>query len=371
MTTIAVVFGGPSPEHDISILTGLQAARLLAEARHDVVPLYWSRSGTWLRVPKDLEGSDFVGPDIEASTTVAFRVPDGFSERRRLKDVPLHLDAVLNCCHGGPGEDGTLTALLALVGLPVTGPNAEAAAWCMDKLASAGLVLAARLDRFGIEAIPTLPIVESLADVNFPKPWLVKPRFGGSSVGVEVGVEDMETAQALARSGVARSGAVLQPQLLGWADLNIAVRTYPRPECSVIERPLATGGAYGYSEKYLAGAGGMESARREMPANVAPDVSERIRLAALALTETVGLSGTPRIDFLYDGEDRLALCEVNGIPGSLALYLWAASGIERSQAVADLVEEAIKDGGGAPPHWSASTDRAALRAAKSVAAKLQ
>jgi D-alanine-D-alanine ligase len=371
MSTVGVVFGGPSPEHDISILTGLQAARLLAESGRDVVCLYWTRSSTWLRVPAHLEGRDFLGPEVAGAAPVALRLPEGFSERRRLKDVPLALDAVLNCCHGGPGEDGTLAAILALAGIPVSGPAPEPAAWCMDKLASAGLVALARLDRFGVEAIPTLPVVESLAAVDVEPPWVVKPRFAGSSLGVETGVEDLETVRALARTGLARSGAVLQPQLQGWCDLNVAVRTHPRLECSAIERPLVSGSAYGYAEKYLAGSDGMESAKRELPADIPGEVAERVHAAALALVETVGLSGTPRVDFLYDGADRLALCEVNTIPGSLALYLWAASGLDRHEVVGDLVDEAVARGGGAPPHWSSASDGAALRSAASVAAKLR
>jgi D-alanine-D-alanine ligase len=392
-TSVGVVFGGLSPEHDISILTGLQAARLLEASGRDVVCIYWTRSGTWARVPPHLEGSDFAEPEVPGATPLTLGIPDGFSERRRRKDVPLDLDAVVNCCHGGPGESGALPALLGLAGIRTTGPTPEAAAWTMDKLASAGLVTLAGLDRFGIEAIPTVAITDDLDDdqladmgasfgrFNAPSragnvdnaelkpPWVVKPRFGGSSVGIEVGVEDLETAKALASTGIARAGAVLQPQLIGWSDLNIAVRTHPRFECSAIERPLTSGPVYGYAEKYLAGAGGMESAKRDLPADLPDEVTERIRAASRALAGAVGLTGTPRIDFLYDGNDRLALCEINTIPGSLALYLWAAAGIDRTRIVVDLIEEA-RATNPAPPHWSPATDMAALRAADTVAAKL-
>jgi D-alanine-D-alanine ligase len=365
----AVVFGGLSPEHDISILTGLQAARLLTRGGHDVVCLYWTRAGHWQRVPSDLEGRDFADADVRGAAPVTLRLPDGFSERRRMKDVPLDIDVVLNCCHGGPGEDGTLTGALGLAGMRVTGPTPEAAAWTMDKLASAGLVDAARLDRFDVEAIPTVPITPALEEVDIPPPWVVKPRFGGSSVGVEVGVEDATTARALANTGIARGGAVLQPQLRGWSDLNLAVRSHPAFACSAIERPRTSGAVYSYAEKYLAGADGMESAPRDLPAELPPELVERMHAAARALTDTIGLTGVPRIDFLYDGDGRLALCEVNSIPGSLGLYLWAASGLDRTQVVLDLLDEA-RARGAAPAHWSSVTDGAALRAAGTVAAKL-
>ena len=113
----------------------------------------------------------------------------------------------------------------------------------------------------------------------------------------------------------------------------------------------------------------MESATRELPADLPDEVVERIHQAGKALTETMGLTGTPRIDFLYDGADRLALCEINAIPGSLALYLWAASGVDRTQVVVDLIDEA-RSQSAMPVHWSSTTDGAALRAANTVAAKL-
>jgi D-alanine-D-alanine ligase len=371
LSTIAVVFGGLSPEHDISILTGLQAARLLATAGHDVTCIYWTRTGEWQRVPSDLEGKHFTAPEVPGATPLAFRAPEGFAERKRMRDQALDVEVAVNCCHGGPGEDGTLAGMLALAGIRVTGPGVEGAAWAMDKLATSGMVAAAGLDRFGIENIPTVAIDGETTAIDLPAPWVVKPRYGGSSVGVEAGIEDVETAVALTRTGVNRAGAVAQPQLTGWSDLNIAVRTYPTLEASAIEKPVTgAGGVYGYREKYLAGGDGMESAKRDLPADLPAPLVDRIEGAATALVQALGLTGLPRVDFLHDGGDRLALCEINAIPGSLGLYLWAAAGHDRARVVADWVEEA-RSRPLARPHWSATTDGAALRAAATVASKLR
>jgi D-alanine-D-alanine ligase len=114
----------------------------------------------------------------------------------------------------------------------------------------------------------------------------------------------------------------------------------------------------------------MESAKRDLPADLPAGVAERIQGAATALVQAIGLTGLPRVDFLYDGGERLALCEINAIPGSLGLYLWAAADHERGRIVADWVEEA-RSRPLARPHWSATTDGAALRAAATVAAKLR
>lgn len=363
-----IIFGGPSPEHDISILTGLQAARLAA-ATGEVVAIYWSRSGDWYRVPPDLEGSDFAAGVPAGAAPLGFHIPGGFVEKRRLRESALDLDVVLNCCHGGPGEDGTLAAMLMLAGIRPTGPAPEPAALTMDKLSTAAIAGLARLDEVGVEAIPTAVVSAERPDPGFAGPWVVKPRWGGSSLGVEVGIEDLDTLAALCRAPDRRSGAVAQPHLDGWVDLNIAARTHPDLELSAIERPL-TSGVYGYREKYLAGGEGMESARRELPAELPGEIEERIRRAAERVVTVVGLTGLPRIDFLWDGSDRLALCEANSIPGSLGLYLWAASGHDRTKIVADLLDEA-RATAVAPPHWAANTDGAALRSAATVASKLR
>jgi len=365
---VGVVFGGPSPEHDISILTGLQAARSLAGAGRDVCALYWTKSAAWLRVPVEAEARDFLDPEPTGAVEVELRVPDGFQERRRMRSTALELDAVLNCCHGGPGEDGTLTGLLALAGLRVSGPRPQACALAMDKLATAAV--AAQCD------IPTIPTALLGVDGDGaelpPAPWVVKPRFGGSSLGVEAGVEDLDTARALAQQGVGRAGTLVQPLLDGWHDVNVAARTYPTIAISEIERPLRdadTGGIYGYGEKYLAGGAGMESAPRELPAQLPNEIRARIHEYTRQIVENFALTGAPRIDFLWDGSDGLVLCEVNAIPGAWGTYLWDAAGVSREQLFDDLVAEAVK-GPVLDPQWAASSDGRALRAAGTIAAKL-
>ncbi len=370
--SIGVVFGGPSPEHDISILTGLQAARALAAGGADVCCLYWTKTAAWLRVPVEAEARDFLDPVPKGAVEVELRVPGGFTEKRRVRASTLELEAVLNCCHGGPGEDGTLTGLLELAGLAVSGPRPQPSALMMDKLAATGTAAAA-----GVPTIPTalLPFDGSGAEVLAalpPTPWVVKPRFGGSSLGVEAGVDDLDTARALASRGVGRAGMLVQPLLDGWSDINIAVRTFPEVQLSEIERPLRDESAiYGYHHKYLAGGSGagMESAPRELPAKLPSKVREQILDHARTLIGAFGISGAPRIDFLWDGDDQVVLCEVNAIPGAWGAYLWQAVDVPPARLYRDLVDEARR-GPTMEPQWAATSDGKALRAAGSIAAKL-
>jgi D-alanine-D-alanine ligase len=353
MAKPAVVFGGPSDEHDISILTGLQVSHALPDAH----AFYWSKAGEWFEVDPGAEATDFVEgvPRKARRVTLVPEPGKGFLARR-----PYDLTAVLICCHGGPGEDGTLQGILDLAGLRYTGPGQAASALGMDKLAFAGTMAAAGL--------PTLPrVLIGEPQPGFAGPYIIKPRFGGSSIGIET-VEDWETSLHLRKvSPYLAAGAVVEPFLRRSRDLQIAVRTFPTLELSAIEAPKRSGGGiYGYQQKYLAW-GGEVSGGRELPASLEPVLEGRIRDLAAKVALAAGLRGLCRIDFL-EQEGELWVNEVNTIPGSMAAYLWIDPPIPRATLFEGMLEEAE-----ATPARSFSTagaDGSALRNAGSIASKL-
>lgn len=367
MTRPAVIFGGPSPEHDVSILTGLQAARALSDSGTEVSAIYWAKTGRWYEVPPTLEAEAFAtGVPAHAQPVEFVLGPDGGFEtearlgrRRRLEIGPL-----LNCCHGGPGEDGSLQAAFDLAGIRYTGPTATGAALGMDKLAFGGTVRAA-----GLAALPRELLTDDTPPPAFDGPYIVKPRFGGSSIGIHV-AQDHETAQALVRTQpLLRAGAVLEPYRSDAADLNVSVRTCPNLQVSAVERPMrgAQGGAiYTYAEKYLGGEG-LSSARRELPASITPELEARIRDAALVVVRLAEVRSVARIDFLAAGDD-LWVNEINTIPGALAKYFWEHAGVSFAQLLKDMLAEAAA----APArHFDVEgADGSALRAARSIADKL-
>ncbi|HEV7885968.1 MAG TPA: hypothetical protein VGO92_00300 [Acidimicrobiales bacterium] len=351
MSQPAVIFGGPSPEHDVSILTGLQAARALGPG---AIAVYWAKTGDFFEVDPALEGQDFVDGVPRRSAQLRLSQGDGFVKKKR-----LDISAAVNCCHGGPGEDGTLQAALDLAGVRYTGPNVAAAALGMDKLAFADVVAAA--------GIPTLPRAALTPDLQpgFDGPYIVKPRFGGSSIGISVAA-DLDTAKALLASDQhLRAGAVVEPYRPDAVDVNIGVRTWPQLQLSGIEKPLRQAGSaiLGYADKYVGGEG-MVSAPREFPAVLPPAIDKAVKDAAERIAGLAGLRGVARIDFLLDG-DELYVNEVNTIPGSLSKYLWD---VPFEQLLRDLLDEAERR----PTfHWTtAGADGAALRSAGSIAGKL-
>lgn len=355
MSDIAVLFGGPSPEHDISVSTGLQVTHTLERS----VAIYWDKTGRFWQVDPDAEPVDFAeGVPRKAKELGFAAVPGiGFTARRR----PLDVDVVCNCCHGGPGEDGTLQGAFDLAGYAATGPDRAASALGMDKLAFGEVVRGAGL--------PTLPriLLTPEAVPAFDPPYIVKPRFGGSSIGIEV-VEDLDTARHLASTSPhLADGAVVEPHLSAFRDLQIAVRTYPAFELSAIEEPtVGPDGVYSYQQKYLAW-GGSGAVARKLPAEMDPASEAELRSLARRVTELVGLRSVARIDFL-EQEGSLWVNEVNAIPGSLAAYLWVDPPIDRAALVTAMVEEARAVG--ARRFGTAGADGSALRDAGSIASKL-
>ena len=374
MPDVAVIFGGPSPEHDVSVLTGLQAARGLAGApgptgaTPTLRALFWSKTGEWFEVDPSLEAEAFVeGVPKGATRLQLLATPDGgFAEPagRLGKARTLDIDAALVCCHGGPGEDGTLQAALDLAGIRYSGPTVSGAALGMDKLAFGAVAAAA-----GLPTLPRALLTAQGESLPFDGPYIVKPRFGGSSIGIDV-VEDAATARArLEANSHLRFGAVIEPYRPDLTDLQVAVRSWPELQLSAIERPIRTSGGadiLDYRDKYVAGEG-MAGANRELPAQIPAELEKALRHAAETVAGLTGLRGVARIDYLSDGRD-FVVNEVNTIPGSLARYLWVDPVVPLVTLLHDLLEEARHR----PTHAysAAGADGTVLRSAGSIASKL-
>jgi D-alanine-D-alanine ligase len=221
--TWAVVFGGPSPEHEISILTGLQAERVLSDGGHDVIALYQAANGAWFQVPSHSEAKDFLtgAPTGSKEMDIVLSAHPGIYAKKGMGKKALEIDAALLCFHGGLGEGGGAAAIFSFLEIPATGSTVFAGALGMDKLAFGGLMHSAN-----IASLPREALLHS-REPSFPGPFIVKPRFGGSSIGIEI-VQDIQTARTLqTTSPHLQAGAILEPYRPELVDLNIAFRTYP------------------------------------------------------------------------------------------------------------------------------------------------
>jgi D-alanine-D-alanine ligase len=355
MPTPAILFGGPSPEHDISVSTGLQAAHTLGGA----LAIYWSKNGGFHLVDPDSEVTDFADGVPRKARELSFDARPGHGWI--LKKKPLDVSVVVNCCHGGPGEDGTIQGAMDLVGYRYTGPGQTGSALGMDKLAFGASVANA-----GLPTLPRLLLQPGVAP-SFDGPYIVKPRFGGSSIGIEI-ADDLDTALALLKTSPhLTQGAVIEPFLAEFRDLNIAVRTHPNLSLSNIEEPRKSGdGMYSYEQKYLAW-GDTGAPANTVPADVEPALEAQIREIAPKVATLVGVRSVARIDFL-DAAGTLYVNEINTIPGSLSAKLFVDPPVSRRELLHGMVAEAL-----ASPPRAFSThgaDGTALRNASTIASKL-
>lgn len=364
---VGVLFGGPTPEHDISILTGLLALHELERTGAGVIGIYWTKTGAFYSVPRGVEAETFLDGVPKGSSELSLRLGDQggfFTSARMGKDRALDLEAVVLATHGGPGEDGSLQAALDLAGVRYTGPSVAGAALGMDKW-SFGAVM-------GSVGIPTLPRVlleDSTTTLPFDGPYILKPRFGGSSIGIDV-VADAATARArLSSNAHFALGCVVEPYRSDLADIQIAVRTFPTLTLSVIERPIRRteqSEILDYRDKYVGGEG-MVSAPRELPA-VMPDAqAEAVRRYTEQIADVASVRGVARVDFLCN-DHELYVNEINTIPGSLAKHLFVAPPLAFGELLRDLIAEAVQR----PAHRysAAGADGQVLRTATSIASKL-
>lgn len=361
---VGVAFGGRSVEHDVSILTGLQALGVLAE-RHRPVPIYISRSGRWFTGERLREidtyqraGSDG-DPDAEE---VHFDLHRGrlLSEGGRAgllrgarRQEPIELDAVVLATHGTQGEDGCLAGALELAQLPYVGPAVGPAAAAMDKVATKAILAQA-----GLPALDHIAVrreewdsdrgaVAARIAERVPLPVYVKPASLGSSVGVSRCTSDEELTQALELGFELDRVCLVEPAVEGGREINCAVLGRPGvpPQPSVCEQPLAGEQFLSFEDKYMRGGKGegMKGAQRLIPAPLDEALTQRIQALACNAFAAFGCAGVTRVDFLLDGEDNVYLNELNTIPGSFSFYLWEPAGLPFAELMDELLDIALAE----------------------------
>lgn len=380
---VGVAFGGRSVEHDVSIITGLQALSVLEE-RHAPIPIYIARSGRWFtgEVLRSLSTYQRDGGDPSAEE-IAFdlhggrllpaprdgmgRSPEGgllrtpwwaTSSRRaggrgERGSQSIELDAIVLATHGTQGEDGCLQGALELAQLPYAGPPVGAAAAAMDKIVTKALLSQAGLPALEHVALGRHEWDEDRASCQaralgaFGFPLYVKPASLGSSVGVSRCACDAELADALELAFELDRSCLVEPAVDGGAEINCAVIGRPgvAPRASVCEQPLAAEGFLSFEDKYMAGAkgSGMKGAQRLIPAPISEDLTEQVRDLARRAFTAFGCAGVARVDFLVDADQQVYVNELNTIPGSFSFYLWEPAGLPFVDLMDELLDLALAE----------------------------
>lgn len=315
---IAVIFGGRSCEHDVSVVTGIQT---LAETEKlDPVPVYIDRAGNWftgrMRTVDDVRN--------KRGLKSVYMRPGSNRLKTQLGRTVAVVDTAVLCCHGANGEDGTLQGFLELCGVAYTGSDVYASALCMDK---------ARFKRFAAaEGFAQLPytdftrnkfnsdiysVAEKLNNIGYP--FMIKPSRQGSSIGIGKAANEKELV-ARVRTALAYDDTVVAEKLLtGFREFNCAALSDGKTlTVSEAEEPIGWKDYLSYEDKYA----GKKAVKRKFPAPVSDSLRAQIRECTEKIFRAAGLGGVARVDYMLGEDGVLYLNEVNTVPGSLASYFF-------------------------------------------------
>ena len=358
--TVAVIFGGRSVEHDVSIVTGHQIMQAFPAASYEVLPVFIARDGRWFTgepllnlqnfqdtdlIQRDGVQACLLSPDTRHHGLIINPLAPRFS-----KSVIKRIDVVFPALHGSHGEDGSLQGLLELADIPYVGCATLGSALANDKimtkmiLRQAGLPV---LDDYAFTRDQWLEepdaIIAAICD-EFEFPLFIKPATLGSSIGIgrADSAELLRASIDIAANFDRR--ILVEPAITGGIEINCSVIGYgQRYEASTLEQPLSWDDFLSYEDKYLRGSEGMKSAERLIPAPLSPELTEHIKQITVSAFKAVDGRGIARIDYLVrPDEDEVYLNEINTMPGSLAFYLWREDGYSRSDLVEKLVALALE-----------------------------
>jgi D-alanine-D-alanine ligase len=340
-TRLAILYGGRSAEHQISVVSARSVMEALDPDRFEVVPIAITRRGQWLlpeRTPLELTARDGALPEVDpAGAELAVRPQEGVRG----------VDVVFPILHGPFGEDGTVQGMFELADLPYVGSGVLASALAMDKamakvvLAQAGLPQAPYLVVAGRDWRADPDRVAAEVAERLAYPVFTKPARLGSSIGISKVKTPDGLAAGLADAFAHDTKAVVEQGIVA-RELECGVLGNDAPEASVVGEVIPGHEFYDFEAKYLD-----ESLKLEIPAQVPEAVTAQVRELSRRAFLALGCEGFARVDFFYEeATGRVLVNEVNTIPGftpkSMFPLLWAATGLAYPDLVARLVELAVE-----------------------------
>ena len=345
-TRVAMMFGGKSVEHEVSVITGIQAYLSMDTDKYDAVPVYLTKNNE-MYIGEDIgkiESYRNIPELLKRSTRVILVNEDGgiFLQpypKKLFGAKPVQIDIAFPCVHGTNVEDGGFQGYLKTVGIPFVGCDVTASAVGMDKF-----IMKAILRESNVPLLPAklytlsdYARMEYLLDTvenTFGYPVIVKPVNLGSSVGISVAKDREELTRSVDDAFRYATKILVEHAITNLREINCAVLGDENDaEASEIEEPMHSKEILSYEDKYVSnakgsGQKGMASVARKIPAEVSPEMREKIRTIAVKSFKALGCNGVARIDFMIDEDNgELYFNEINTIPGSLAFYLWEPIGV--------------------------------------------
>lgn len=359
MYNIGVIYGSRTCEHDVSIISALQAAQALDKKKYNVTYIYIGREGTWYTGEALADVKFYEHFDPEKVTRV---LPAGENSKLLLYHLPEKkklfggvaaervavLDVVMPVLHGLNGEDGTLQGMLELFDVPYTSAGVMGSAVGMDKITMKLLfkgcgfpvVEGVWFDR-GRWSRERDGVMDECEDkLGFP--LIVKPANLGSSIGINIAHDRNQLEDAIETAAAYDHRILVEKAVTPLREVNCSVLGYgDHVETSELEMPVTQEEFLTFEGKYTRnakGAGGMASQVRLIPAPISEQAAQTVRDLAVRAFRAMDLKGVVRIDFILDKDENVFINEANTIPGSLAFYLWEPKGIPFVALVDGMVE---------------------------------
>ena len=368
---IAVFFGSRSCEHDVSIVSALQCIEATKAAGFNVTPVYISRDGLWYTgAPLEnietfrefnpmTKGITRVTLDVTANAGDLWAWPPQRAGLFAKVPAPLcHIDCVIPVFHGWHGEDGTIQGLLEMANIPYASSGVLGSAIGMDKIAMKQILRGASFpvldfvwftrEQLKKERQAVIERVEK--EIKYPA--FIKPAALGSSIGVSRARNREELERALDVAASYDRRILVEVGVVHPVEINCAAVGYGEDvRASVCEMPVPSSNDtfLDFWQKYLRNAStkgedsrGMKSLSRVVPAPIGDELTGRIQTMTCDIFKLLDCCGTVRVDFILDQNDMLFVNEPNTIPGSLAFYLWKASGLDFPKLIEKMVEDALR-----------------------------
>ncbi|HOC32614.1 MAG: D-alanine--D-alanine ligase family protein [Ruminococcus flavefaciens] len=367
---LAVLFGGRSVEHEVSVISAVQAMASINKEKYNIIPVYMTKKSEFYTSEKMLDINSF--KDIPAllaeSTECVFVRSEGKVQlvRQKIKKFGSNLisdvDIAFPIVHGTNVEDGALQGYLQTLDLPYVGCDVLASAVGMDKyvmkilLKEAGFPV---LDccRFSSYEIDDMDNMIAQVEAKFGYPVIVKPINLGSSVGISKAKDRDSLINSIEEAFQFADRILVEPAVVQLKEINCSVvGDSEEAEASVCEEPVQASSdeILSYDQKYKGDGGkngsksgggskGMATLKRKIPAEITPEQDEFIRRTAVDAFRYLGCNGVTRIDFMIDmATDKVYINEINTIPGSLAFYLWEPKGVKYPELLERLIQLALK-----------------------------
>ena len=367
---VGVIFGGETVEHEVSIISAIQAMNKMDEEKYDIVPIYITKDREWYTgdMLKDIDVYQDLNLIKKYGHNVVLYYKNGsyvLQKKKGLKRVVKEIDIAFPVVHGTNVEDGVLQGYLQAIGIPFVGPNVYAAVAGQDKTIMKDVWSEFNLPMtkytwfydydYRTDSEKVLKEVKKLK-----YPLIIKPATTGSSVGIALCNSDEELKEGI-DDAIQYDNKIIVEEVVGnLKEVNIAVMgNYENQKVSEIEEVLSGNKFLTYADKYIGdgkgklkgakkvpvkGSKGMASLNRKLPADLDKKLREEIEEIAVKAFKVLGTSGNARIDFLIDEKaKKVYINEINSIPGSLAFYLWDAKDVKFTSVLDDMINIGIKD----------------------------